>query len=79
MVQTRAMRKRSARSTRKSHCRGKKPYACIATRGCKRVKGKKRTFCRKKKNTKRMKGGNTTHHKPIALTTGSPSGGGNAV
>jgi hypothetical protein len=39
----------------KSHCKGKKPYACVATTGCKMAKGKKRSFCRTKKNKKASK------------------------
>ncbi len=72
MVQTRSMRKKTlkrrsarnsyARRVRKSACRGKGRYACVATSGCKYTRGKKRNFCRKTRNTKRkMKGGNTTH------------------
>jgi len=39
----------------KSHCKGKKSYACVATTGCKMAKGKKRSFCRTKKNKKASK------------------------
>ena len=35
-----------------SACRGKKPYACAATSGCKVASGEKRTFCRKEHNVK---------------------------
>jgi len=35
-----------------SACRGKKPYACAATSGCKVAAGEKRTFCRKEHNVK---------------------------
>jgi hypothetical protein len=35
-----------------SACRGKKPYACAATSGCKVASGEKRTFCRKEQNVK---------------------------
>ena len=35
-----------------SACRGKKPYACVATSGCKVASGEKRTFCRKEHNVK---------------------------
>ena len=35
-----------------SACRGKKPYACAATSGCKIASGEKRTFCRKDHNVK---------------------------
>lgn len=38
--------------TRDSACRGKKPYACTATSGCKVASGEKRTFCRKDHNVK---------------------------
>ena len=81
MVQTRSMRKKTlkrrsvrnsyARRVRKSACRGKRAYACVATSGCKYTKGKKRTFCRKSRNTKRkMRGGNTSHmsNKGSAIT-----------
>ena len=57
-VQTRAMKKRmmSKRKTaRKSPCKGKRPYACAASKLCKNAKGKKRTFCRKKHNAKTHK------------------------
>ena len=37
---------------KESACRGKKPYACVATPGCKLATGKKRTFCRKDHNVK---------------------------
>ena len=64
MAYTRGMRRKSlskkrsyAKSVRTSPCRGKKPYVCTATTGCKYTRGKKRTFCRKSKNTRRMKGG----------------------
>lgn len=47
-----SMQKKYAKTSKKSLCKNKKAYACVATPGCKMTKGKKRQFCRTKKNKK---------------------------